>query len=78
MSEAAVQKTYVVIETGKGSPSIRGFDLFLCPWQDAASIIHDYLDSIEENESASLTFTIRNWSDEELEKYCEANDVEMQ
>lgn len=71
------RESFVVIEAVGNSPRIQGeFDTFLCRWRDVTHFVQDYLDAIDEEEKATLSFTCHRWTQQELDAYCEENGID--
>ncbi len=66
------KKAYVLIEGNKGT-RIRGYDSYLCPWDDFISVIEQVMDN---KEVASITLTDLSLTEEEFEDYCCKNEIE--
>lgn len=66
-------QAYVVVEPQPGSERFRKCDVFVCPWSDLGNMLALYL---EENEAATLKFTVKEWTEGELEAWCREQDVE--
>lgn len=55
---------------------IRGYDTFICPWEDLASMIMEPLDNIEMKTKVSFEVTLYEFTDEELQGFCNEREVD--
>lgn len=69
---------YAVVElhnSGKGEPPvprIRGkYDVYVVPWKDLGSILHDYADTLPLAQGANITITIQDWTEEQRDAFLE-------
>jgi len=72
----SAKKHYVIIEPAAGSPRLRGCDSFITPWESFPSLMEDYGELMTPGEPVTLTITVREFTQEEYDAYCEENGVE--
>ena len=62
--------TYVIIEPYKK------YDFYITPWSSFLSKVEDVMDAAEPGEPVTMRFTVKEFTEEEYERFCEVNEVE--